>query len=102
MKMAAITTTKVREKANHENEALLVLQLLQVKCLYCNKTSCTGEECIGTGLCYRCGGKHRSKSCNVNFEELIKSCGGGCWYCLDVESQRDYQNHDPRHCGIKR
>lgn len=93
--MAVAAREQVRAKTQMENKALLVLQLLKVRCIICKQVSCDGQGCIAKFACYRCGGTdHRRKDCpNVEPLRMVME-SRGCYYCLDFCKRRDYDHPD--------
>jgi superfamily II DNA helicase RecQ len=100
-KMAAVAKTKVNTAVARENKALPVLKRLEVMCLVCGKVSCNGENCLGKGACFKCGGQHFSKNCtDSDFTSVLNS--RACYSCLDLHDRRDYRTHDMKDCPLQK
>ena len=71
---------------------------LQVKCVVCDNTSCSGEGCLNRYACFRCGNEGHGASNCKSVIWLNKSLHGlACFECL----QRG-QGHTKGNCPLKR
>ena len=98
--MSSITSKKNMQISENMNNALSLIQVLTEKCVICNKQNFSGQECLGKGKCYLCGGCHTKASCNHNIKIIL--CSKGCFSCYDLYEQKNYVTHDVRACPMQK
>jgi hypothetical protein len=92
---------KEAEENSNLNTAMGIFRMLEMSCIVCHSDRCNGENCLGKGLCYRCGSqKHLSSACDFKVNNVLQR--RGCFFCFDLYVRQGYVNHDKNGCPLQR
>jgi superfamily II DNA helicase RecQ len=99
-KQAGLAKGLVRMDTKNTGKGMDFLHNLQERCSICLCSQCNGEKCmIPAGLqCFKCGGPHTVKSCDVSLHAILKN--KACFYCYDLYERSGI--HDKSLCPLKR
>jgi hypothetical protein len=100
--LAAAAEKQVMEANSLENRALLVLKRLGEKCLFCKRTTCDGEECMGKRDCFCCGKQHFRSTCKDKESAKMILRNVGCFQCFDLYGRRGFSHHAFDKCPLQR